>query len=59
MNQADKQAMDTISAALEPNARITRQGYAMLEQVIQHVATRLEQLDAMEKEKTQPQESQQ
>ena len=56
MNQADKQALDAISAALEPNARITRQGYAMLEQVIQHVASRLAQLDATEKEKEQPQQ---
>jgi hypothetical protein len=59
MNQADKQALETISAALEPNARITRHGYAMLEQVIQHVASRLAQLEAIEKEKSQTQESQQ
>lgn len=56
MNQADNQAIDAISQALEPNARITRQGYAMLEQVIQYLTSRLAQLDAIEKEKSQPQE---
>jgi hypothetical protein len=59
MNEADKKAIDTISQALEPGARITRNGYAMLDQMIQHIASRLMQLASIEQTKADSQDSQQ
>lgn len=41
MNENDKKAIDLLSSALEPQARITRNGYAQIEQAILHLTKRL------------------
>lgn len=43
MNEQDKQALDLIAQALEPGVKITRNGYAQLEQALMHIAKRLQE----------------
>ena len=47
----DKDAFELIASALEPNAKITRNGYFQIEQALAHIAKRLKDLVEIEKPK--------
>lgn len=49
MNQQDQEALQQLAAATEPGVKITRQGYAAIEEALAYLQARLTLLSTLEK----------